>query len=63
LKNIEEYLEPVAILTPDGIWYEVGKQGWFGYVGKENEELWSEQVLIILQKYEDCSIVVVDCHI
>lgn len=56
-----------AVITPDGVWHEVGETGWFGYYGESIDE----KVEWYLNFYDrfikpqspDCTLAVYDCHI
>ncbi len=55
---------PFAIITPDGVWHEQGRMGWWGTVidGKETAD-WHTEAEAILQNYPDHSLVLIDAHV
>lgn len=56
-----------AILTPDSKWHEPGQMGYFGMndASVEDEVSFDKNYFNILdlEKYKDCYITVIDCHI
>ncbi len=68
LATIEQVIErkkfPFAIITPDGVWHEQGRMGWWGAVidGKETAD-WHTEVETILRSYAVHSLVLVDAHV
>ena len=55
-----------AILTPDGVWHEPGKMGWFGvsHATIEAEREWEKHYQEILNTANpEWTITIVDCHI
>lgn len=71
-KDLETYMKakkynmPYAILTPDGVWHEPGKMGWFDSLGTSQEELDFE--INAYERYvkpldQNLPCVLVDCHI
>jgi len=54
-----------AILTPDGVWHEPGKMGWFSSLGTYEDEVDFETNAYdrYVKPYEDYNIALVDCHI
>lgn len=60
--ELTEY--PEALVTPDGQWHQEAEQGWFGCTSCDIDyKEWEELVDALLEKYGDCTAVVVDCHI
>ena len=68
----EDYLKQArneATLTfaviKDGVWYERGSMGWWGFVADEKDkDTWAEQVNALLDGLPDNEILsVIDCHI
>lgn len=64
-REVSEFF-PWAILTPDGMWYEMGEMGWWGFHGatmKSREEY--KEVLAETLKNSDPNlwVTIVDCHI
>lgn len=71
-KNLENFLKAntyrhgYAILTPDGVWHEPGRMGWFSSLGEMEDELDFE-----INAYDRCiknlppetPVTFVDCHI
>lgn len=51
-----------AIVTPEGIWHERGRMGWFASLLTENEH-WDREALQIFARYPDHQVVLVDAHI
>ena len=68
LATIEQVIErkkfSFAIITPDGVWHEQGRMGWWGAVidGKETAD-WHTEAEAILRNYADHSLVLVDAHV
>jgi hypothetical protein len=59
-----------AVITPDGVWHEKGKMGWWGYSSetpKESEEWvksWYDKFIDpFIRLKEEHIITIVDCHI
>ena len=54
-----------AILTPEGLWLEEGQVGSFGFSSETREEAmhWINGYRNWLEKYRDCFLTVLDCHI
>lgn len=60
----DKYYTPFAILTPDGVWNEKGKGGWWGMVSNEKDEnVWCDEVKNIYDNNKDCLMVCLDVHI
>lgn len=53
---------PHAILTPDGLWHERGRMGWFAILATENEN-WDTDALKLFAQYPAHQVVIVDAHI
>ena len=68
LATIEQVIErkkfPFAIITPDGVWHEQGRMGWWGAVidGKEAAD-WHAEAETIRRSYADHSLVLIDAHV
>lgn len=55
---------PFAVVTPDGVWHEKGKMGYFGCVSSEKTmALWNAEVRIMYRQHFDTTAVALDCHI
>jgi hypothetical protein len=56
---------PYAVVTPDGEWHEKGQMGWWGVEleTKESKGDWLVTVKKLLKENQDCTAVVVDCHV
>lgn len=56
-----------SVVTPDGVWHEVGKMGWFGASSESDDELveWNSKFYerFIEPLGESDVITIVDCHI
>lgn len=54
-----------AIVTPSGEWLEKGTMGWWGCSNESDKDalLWTENYSKFLEKYKDCYITILDCHI
>lgn len=54
-----------AFLTPEGEWVEQGSMGWWGMndATKNSRRLYRESFTQALEKYSDCWLTIVDCHI
>lgn len=54
-----------AVVTPDGEWLEPGAMGWFGISAAttDDEREWDNAYPEFLEKYKDCWLTIVDCHI
>lgn len=56
-----------AVVTPDGVWHEVGETGWSGVSHETTEEfvswIMSFYDRFIAELDPDCTIAVYDCHI
>lgn len=56
-----------AVITPDGVWHEQGKMGWFGCSSESDEEAldWADNYLERFINHADpeLNITIVDCHI
>jgi len=64
LGDAREDYTSFAWLTPEGEWIERGEMGWWATVVDEKDEsAWKESCKQIIEKYRDCTAVVVDCHI
>lgn len=71
--NKEEYIKEMtsfrtyAILTPEGKWYEPGKMLYFGVSSadkKEKKDFFNKYFKMLdINKYKNCYITIVDCHI
>lgn len=56
----------LAVVTPDGKWYEKRKVGWWGTISnKKNEDDWYNEFVNILAEYnrKDIEATIVGCHI
>jgi len=62
LKEHEKAGDLYRVLTPDGIWHEYAKAGWWGITYDENAD-WEAEKAKILEQYGDHMAVAVDCHI
>lgn len=65
-KEIENINDVVTFaLLKDGIWYERGEMGWWGYVSDEKEENeWDDEFKKLTKELsEDTLISIYDCHI
>lgn len=51
-----------AIITPDGVWHEHGRMGWFGILLTENDD-WDAEALNLLTQYPKHQIIIIDAHI
>jgi len=61
---LDHTVECHSILTPDGVWHEKGRGGWFGMVADpKDEDAWNTEVADILRQHTDCIAVGVDFHI
>lgn len=55
---------PFAVLTPDGVWHDKGRMGWWGIVmDPKDDDAWDHQALELLKAYPDTLAVVCDLHI
>lgn len=56
---------PYAFITPDGAWHETGSMGWFGIdaTDRETMEAYHVEWKQAIEKYQDCYLTYVDCHI
>jgi len=64
LNMYEEKGPPFAILTPEGDWIERGKMLMFGMaVDMKDKDEWHEGAKEAIDKFSNCTAVVVDCHI
>lgn len=55
---------PFAFVTPDGMWTERGRMGWWAQVDNEKEqEEWQQQWSTAKATFTDCIVVQVDCHV
>ena len=56
---------PFAFITPNGIWHEIGKMGWWAIVTNEKEQdSWEEEFKKAIEKLgNDVLVTLVDCHI
>ena len=56
---------PFAFITPNGIWHERGKMGWWAIVTNEKEQdNWEEEFKKAIEKFDnDVLVTLVDCHI
>lgn len=56
---------PFALVTPDGLWHESGKMGWFGCSSDNMDpDAWEKQVKEVYEKYRHGHVAYgVDCHI
>lgn len=62
--ELRDLYVPFALLTPAGEWVERGDMGWFAIVVDEKDRhSWHKSALAIYQKYSNCRIVILDCHI
>ena len=72
-RDAETYAKSVSgfsthsVLTPDGMWHEIGEMGWFGISGETPEEsmAWHDGYYDGFIKDEDPNLImtIVDCHI
>lgn len=66
VKSVTEF-RTYAILLPDGTWCEPGQMGWFGVSSASNDDSreFEKNYFNILdrEKYKDCYLTIVDCHI
>lgn len=53
---------PHAILTPDGLWHERGRMGWWAVLATENED-WDAEAIQLFAQYPAHRVVFVDAHI
>lgn len=53
---------PHAIITPDGVWHQRGRMGWWAILATENEN-WDDEALRLLGKYPGHKVVLIDAHI
>ena len=60
-----EYSIPFAYISPNGVWHERGKMGWWDRVSNEkNKEDWENEFNEFINSLDDNVIVTaVDCHI
>jgi hypothetical protein len=66
IKFVENSPGLFGYVTPDKEWIEKGSMGWFACISnKKDEELWKQESLDILKKYNngDYVVVAVDFHI
>ncbi len=64
VKQLDHTLVCFAVVTPDGVWHEQGKMGWWAVVTDEKDDAeWDEELAGILQNHQDGMLVGVDCHI
>lgn len=55
---------PFAIVTPDGVWHDKGKMGWWGMVADEKADAdWGHEVRQLLMAHPDATAVACDLHI
>ena len=53
---------PHAIITPDGVWHERGRMGWWAILATENEN-WDAEALRLFGNYPGYQVALVDAHI
>lgn len=56
---------PYSLVTPDGVWHDKGRMGWWG-ISTDEDEKWPQKVKEIYEKYSgkpEHLVVLVDCHI
>lgn len=53
---------PYSIVTPDGVWHEKGKMGWWGISTDEKDD-WKGIALNLLETHKNLHVIGVDCHI
>lgn len=53
---------PHAILTPDGLWHERGRMGWWAILATENED-WDAEAIQLFAQFPAHRVVIVDAHI
>lgn len=74
VKLLDHVLECYALLTPDGIWHEMRDWDWsapwdetqretFEVWRKEEEQRWQQEIITLLQPYQNDLLVGVDIHI
>lgn len=51
-----------AIITPDGVWHERGRMGWWAMLLTEAED-WDDRVRSILSQFPGHQVVIVDAHV
>jgi hypothetical protein len=51
-----------AIITPDGIWHERGRMGWWAILTNENED-WDVEAMQLFTQYPSHRVVLVDAHV
>lgn len=56
---------PFAFITPNGVWHEKGKMGWWAIVSDEkSDSSWDEEFHKAVEKLgNDVTVTLVDCHI
>lgn len=59
---IARHKTPHALITPDGVWHERGRMGWFGALITEVAD-WEQKARSILASYPGHRIVILDAHI
>lgn len=54
-----------AVITPDGVWHEAGKMGWFAMssASPEDKQKWASEYESLVSQYPDATATFVDCHI
>ena len=55
-----------AVVTPDGVWHEVGEMGWWGISSEDADETYEWRMHFeerFIEPYQNCTLTVVDCHI
>jgi len=62
VRDIRKGFVPFAFVTPDYLWHENAKMGWFAITTDENLEF-NEEWESALNTYSDHVAVLVDCHI
>lgn len=64
VSRINEEFYPFAFITPDGMWTEKGRMGWWAMVeGQKEENNWKGQWDQAKADFADCLAVLVDCHV
>lgn len=63
-KKLDHKLTCFAMVTPDGVWHQRGKMGWWASVSDEKDQAeWEEELIKLIQANQDTILVGVDCHI
>lgn len=66
--NWDKTYTPFAYVTPDGVWHERGKMGWWAIVTDEKDkDEWEYEYKEMIRGYlspeKEIEVTVVDCHI